>query len=77
MAERLKLAAPMMCTRARFNANQAGRQRREELQHRCAADTLTDQNRTINIHAVNLKNRLRYIETDRANDLTEILIQAR
>jgi hypothetical protein len=55
MAERVKLATPMMCTRARFKANETGRQRSEELQHLCAAHTLADHHRTINIHAVNLE----------------------
>src|SRR5437899_1526760 len=41
--------------------------RREELQHLGAAHTLADHNRAINIHAVNLKYRLRNIETNRAN----------
>jgi len=56
-----------MCGRTRLNADEAGRQRREELQKLCSADALADHHRAIGVHAVNLKNRLRDIETDRAN----------
>ena len=57
----------MMCGRTCLNADEAGRQRREELQKLRSADTLADHHRAIGVHAVNLKNRLRDIETDRAN----------
>src|SRR6516165_2597713 len=67
MAECLKLSAPMMGTRAGFNANEARRQSREELQHLGAAHALADHNRAIDIHAVDLKHRLRNIQTNRAN----------
>ena len=67
MAERLKLSAPMMCARACFNTNQAGRQSFEELQHLRAANAFADHHRAINIHAMNLKHQLRNIETNRAN----------
>ena len=53
--------------RAGFNTNEAARQSRKELQYLRAANALADYNRTINIHAVNLKHRLRNIETNRAN----------
>jgi predicted kinase len=55
MAERPELTAPMMGTWASFNANNARRQSREELQHLGAAHTLADHNRAINICAVNLE----------------------
>src|SRR5262245_49511723 len=67
VAERLKPAAPIMCARTRLNADEAGRQGREELQQLRSGDALPDHHRAINIHSVNLKNRLRDIETDRAN----------
>jgi hypothetical protein len=51
----------------RVNADEAGRQRREELQQLRSGDALADHHDAINIYAVNLKNRLRDIETDRAN----------
>jgi hypothetical protein len=57
----------MMCGRTGLNADEAGRQCREELQQLRSGDALPDHHRAINIHSVNLKNRLRDIETDRAN----------
>ena len=57
----------MMRARACFNANQARWQGREKLHHLRSADTLADHHRAISIHPVDLKNRLRNIETDRAN----------
>jgi hypothetical protein len=44
-----------------------GRQRREELQQLRSADAFADHHHAIGVHAVNLKNRLRDVETDRAN----------
>src|SRR5882724_12368238 len=67
VAECLKPAAPIMCGRTCLNADEAGRQRREELQQLRSADALPDHYRATGVHAVNLKNRLRDIETDRAN----------
>src|SRR6266702_878741 len=67
VAERLKPAAPIMCGRTRLNADEAGRKGREELQQLCSGDALPDYYRASSVHAVNLKNRLRDIETDRAN----------
>src|SRR5262249_34922370 len=67
VAERLKLAAPMMCGRTRLNPHEAGRQRREELQQLRSANALSDYYRARSVHAVNLKNQLRDIETNRAN----------
>src|SRR6266567_8372714 len=67
MTERLKPAAPIMCARTCLNADEAGGQRREELQQLRSGDALADYYRAISIYAVNLKNRLRDIETDRAN----------
>src|SRR5262249_57677576 len=56
-----------MCGRTRLKADEAGRQRREELQQLRAANALADHHRATGVHAVDLKNRLRDIETDRAN----------
>src|SRR5262245_44457150 len=67
VAERLKLAAPMMCGRTRLNPHEAGWQRREELQQLRSANALSDYYRARSVHAVNLKNQLRDIETNRAN----------
>src|SRR5262249_49064316 len=56
-----------MRSRTRLNADETGRQRREELQQLRSGDALADHYRASSVHAVNLKNRLRDIETDRAN----------
>src|SRR5215470_19710483 len=56
-----------MRSRTRLNADETGRQRREELQQLRSGDALADHYRASGVHAVNLKNRLRDIETDRAN----------
>src|SRR6202161_569568 len=67
MAEHLKLAAPMMCGRTRLNTNKAWRQGSEKLRHLSAAYPPADHHCAINIHAVDLKDRLRNIETNCAN----------
>src|SRR6516165_10725334 len=67
VAERLKPAAPIMCARTCLNADEAGWQAREELQQLRSGDALADYYRATGVHSVNLKNRLRDIETDRAN----------
>src|SRR5262245_55285438 len=67
VAERLKLTAPIMCGRTRLNADEAGRQCREEFQQLRSGNALADYYRAIGVRAVDLKNRLRDIETDRAN----------
>src|SRR5271170_1775433 len=67
MAERLKLAAPMMCGRTRLNTNKAWRHGSETLRHLSAAYPPADHHCAINIHAVDLKDRLRNIETNCAN----------
>src|ERR1700730_15556400 len=56
-----------LCPRQFLNADEAGGQRREELQQLRSANAFADHHRAIDIYAVNLKNRLRDIETDRAN----------
>src|SRR6266516_7317674 len=67
MTEGLKPAPPIMCGRTCLNADETGRQRREELQQLRSRDAPADHYRATGVHAVNLKNRLRDIETDRAN----------
>src|SRR5271169_4699595 len=67
VAKRLKLAAPIMSARTRLNTNEARRQRCKERQHLRSANTLADHYRAIRIDPVNLKYRLRDIETNRAN----------
>src|SRR5262245_52823665 len=67
MAERRTLTAPLMCGPTRLNADQARRQSYEELQHLRAGPTLAHHNRTISVHAVDMKHQLRKIQTDRAN----------
>src|SRR6266403_1384737 len=67
VAEPLKSAAPVMCARTCLNADEAGGQRREELQQLRSANAFADHYRAPGVHSVNLKNRLRDIETDRAN----------
>src|SRR5499433_2571010 len=67
VTESLKSAAPVMCGRTCLNADEAGRHCCEELKQLRSADAFADHHRTIGIYAVNLKNRLRNIETDRAN----------
>jgi transposase/predicted O-methyltransferase YrrM len=61
--ERPKPAAPMMCGRARFNADEARRQCREELQQLRSGDPLAHHYRASGVHAVNLKNRFRDISS--------------
>jgi hypothetical protein len=53
------------CTR--LHANQARRQVGKELENLRSADTLADHYCTVRINAVNLKDRLRNIDTDCAN----------
>src|SRR5258706_10687875 len=67
VAEPLKSAAPVMCARTCLNADEAGGQRREELQQLRSANAFADHYRAASVHSLNLKNRLRDIETDRAN----------
>src|SRR5215510_7836412 len=67
VAERPKPPAPIMRARTRLNANEASRQACEEVQQLRSSDAPPHHRRARDIYAVNLKNRLRDIETDRAN----------
>src|SRR5262245_33741248 len=65
--ERPKPPAPIMRARTRLNADEAIRQACEEVQQLRSSDAPPHHHRAPDIYAVNLKNRLRDIETDRAN----------
>src|SRR5262249_26352900 len=67
VAKCLKPAAPIVRSRTRLNADEAWRQCREELQQLRSGDALADHHHPSAVHAVDLKNGLRDIETDRAN----------
>src|ERR1700722_13725718 len=56
-----------MRRRTRFDSNQTWRQLAEVLQHLCTTDALADHNRARDINSVHLKDRLRNIQTNRAN----------
>ena len=64
VAKRLELARPMMRRGAGLDANQARRQLLEERQHVATLQLPADHHLPISINAVNLKDRLRDIETD-------------
>jgi hypothetical protein len=49
VTERLKLAAPIMCGRTCLNADETGRQRREELQQLRSRDALPDHHRATGV----------------------------
>src|SRR5262249_55330202 len=65
--ELLKLACPVVRRSASFHANEARRQCGKEFKNLCPANTPADHHRAICIDAMNLKHRLRYIDTDYAN----------
>src|SRR5450631_3883149 len=67
VSELLELAGPLVCRCARFHANEARWQIGKELKNLCSTNALADHHRAIRIDAVNLKHRLRNIDTDRAN----------
>src|SRR5262249_51371539 len=67
MSKPLKLSCPMVRGCARLHANEARWQVGKEVENLCSADTLADHYRTVRINAVNLKDRLRNINTDCAN----------
>ncbi len=64
VAERLQFARPMMRRGAGFNTDQARRQLLEEGQYVAALELTTEDDIALRIDAVNLKNRLRDVETD-------------
>src|ERR1700722_18758000 len=64
VAKRLELARPMMRRRAGLDTDQARRQLLEEDQHVASLELTTHDHIARRIDAVNLKNRLRYIQTD-------------
>src|ERR1700729_1337237 len=64
VAKRLELARPMMRRRAGLDTDQARRQLLEEDQYVASLELTTHDDIARRIDAVNLKNRLRYIQTD-------------
>src|SRR5215204_4855071 len=69
VAKRLELAGPMMRRGAGFDANQARRQLLKEGQNVAALELTTEHDIALRIYAVNLKYRLRDIQTDCCNRL--------
>jgi hypothetical protein len=65
--ELLELACPLVRRCAGFHANEATRQIGKELKNLCSTNTLADHHRATHINTVNLKHRLRNIDTNRAN----------
>ncbi len=72
VAERLKLARPMMRRSAGFDTNQARRQLLEECQNVATLDLTTEDDIALRIDAVNLKNRFRNVETDRRDGFHDL-----
>src|ERR1700677_4353984 len=72
VAERLEFARPMMRRGAGFNADQARWQLLEEYQHVAALELTTEDDIALRIDAVNLKNRLRDVQTDRRDRLHDL-----
>ena len=69
VAERLKLARPMMRRGAGLDANQAWRQLLKERKHVPALQLTANDHRALCINAMNLKDRLRDVQTDCRNRL--------
>jgi hypothetical protein len=67
MPEHLEFACPLVRRCARFHANETRRQIAKEFKNLCSTNALADHHSAIGIDAVNLKYRLRNIETDRDN----------
>ena len=75
MAERLELARPVMRRRTGLDTNQARRQLLEERQNITALQLAAEDDIALRIDTVNLKNRLRDIETDCRNRLHDWLLR--
>src|SRR5215813_406077 len=69
VTERLQFTRPVMGCGACFNADQARRQLLEERQHITALQLTPEDYIALRIDTVNLKDRLRDVETDRLNRL--------
>jgi hypothetical protein len=67
MAELRQFARPVVRRSTGLHANQAGRQRREELQHLTAAKLLPDDHLLGTVDPVDLEHVLGNIETNRGN----------
>jgi hypothetical protein len=69
MTERLELARPVVRRCAGINPNDVRRQLLEERQDVPAFELAADDHITVRVDAVDLKDRLRYVETDRRDRL--------
>jgi hypothetical protein len=69
VAERLKLAPPIVRGGASFDANQARRKLREKRQNQPTLQLTTDHHLPSRINSMHLENRLRDVETNRCNRL--------
>jgi hypothetical protein len=69
VAERRELARPMMRRRAGLETDQAGRQFLKERQNVMALQLAADDHLPLSVDAVNLKNGLRDVESDRRDPL--------
>ena len=69
MADRLQLARPMMRGRTRFNADETRRKLLEERQDMTALELTANDHTPGCVDAMDLKDRLRDVETDRRNPL--------
>jgi hypothetical protein len=69
MTESLQLTRPVMRRGACLNANQARREFPEEAKNPRAPQLLTHDHQAICVDAVNLKDRLGNVQTNRANFL--------
>ena len=67
MPKRAQLARPVVGRRTRFQPDHAARKSAEECQHLVASQPAAQNRRTFRIDAVNLKNMLGYIQSDRRN----------
>jgi hypothetical protein len=79
VAERSQLARPMMRRSAGLDTNQARRQLLEKCQHVAPLELTAKDDIALRIDAVNLENRLRYIQTDcrdRLHDLPPRIVGA-
>jgi len=72
VSERLKFARSMMRRSTGLDANEARRQLLKEGQHVPALQLTTKDHLTIRVNAMNLKDRLRDIETDSRNRLHDL-----
>jgi len=75
MAERLELARPVMRRRTGLDTNQAWRHLLKERQNIAPLQLATEDDIALRIDTMNLKDRLRDIETDRRHRLPDWLLR--